>query len=185
TGGAFSMEYQTKRVSSERVATQSTLSVIGECIDQFAPGCTGIQKILNARCPLVRFSHQPSGLQCDLTANNRIAMRSTELLYIYSNIDPRVRALVFGVRCWARAQGITSNIPGSWITNFSLTMMVLFLLQKRNPPIIPTLDQLRDLAGNAGQEISVSFPCHYFGTLCHNIPKHPCVTSARAIHYIT
>ncbi|XP_038654167.1 poly(A) RNA polymerase, mitochondrial [Scyliorhinus canicula] len=161
TGGAFSMEYQTKRVSSERVATQSTLSVIGECIDQFAPGCTGIQKILNARCPLVRFSHQPSGLQCDLTANNRIAMRSTELLYIYSNIDPRVRALVFGVRCWARAQGITSNIPGSWITNFSLTMMVLFLLQKRNPPIIPTLDQLRDLAEVEDKYVIESHDCTF------------------------
>ncbi|XP_078393941.1 poly(A) RNA polymerase, mitochondrial [Cetorhinus maximus] len=161
TGGAFSMEYQTKRVASERVATQSTLSVIGECIDQFAPGCTGIQKILNARCPLVRFSHQPSGFQCDLTANNRIAMRSTELLYIYSNVDPRVRALVFGVRCWARAQGITSNVPGSWITNFSLTMMVLFLLQKRNPPIIPTLDQLRDLAEIEDEYIVESHDCTF------------------------
>ncbi|GCC26688.1 poly(A) RNA polymerase, mitochondrial isoform X1 [Chiloscyllium punctatum] len=157
----FSMEYQTKRVASERVATQNTLSVIGECIDQFAPGCVGIQKILNARCPLVRFSHQPSGFQCDLTANNRIAMRSTELLYIYSNIDPRVRALVFGVRCWARVQGITSSVPGCWITNFSLTMMVLFLLQKRNPPIIPTLDQLRDLAEAEDECIIESHDCTF------------------------
>ncbi|XP_051871545.1 poly(A) RNA polymerase, mitochondrial [Pristis pectinata] len=161
TGGAFSMEYQTKRVASERVATQSILSVIGECIDQFAPGCTGMQKILNARCPLVRFSHQPSGLQCDLTANNRIAMRSTELLYVYSNIDPRVRALVFGIRCWARVQGITSSIPGAWITNFSLTMMVLFLLQKRNPPIIPTLDQLKDQAEEKDKHIIESHDCTF------------------------
>ncbi|XP_067863371.1 poly(A) RNA polymerase, mitochondrial [Heptranchias perlo] len=161
TGSGFSMEYQTKRVPSERVATQSTLSVIGECIDQFAPGCTGLQKILNARCPLVRFSHQPSGFQCDLTANNRIAMRSTELLYIYSNIDPRVRALVFGVRCWARVQGITSSIPGAWITNFSLTIMVLFLLQKRNPPIIPTIDQLKDLAEAKDKYVIESHDCTF------------------------
>uniref|UniRef100_A0A8C7KGN5 Mitochondrial poly(A) polymerase n=1 Tax=Oncorhynchus kisutch TaxID=8019 RepID=A0A8C7KGN5_ONCKI len=46
---------RTKR--SERAATQSILSVIGEC------------KILNARCPLVRFTHRPLGFQCDLTAN--------------------------------------------------------------------------------------------------------------------
>ncbi|XP_059827982.1 poly(A) RNA polymerase, mitochondrial [Hypanus sabinus] len=161
TGRAFSMEYQTKRVASERVATQSILSVIGECIDQFAPGCTGMQKILNARCPLVRFSHQPSGFQCDLTANNRIAMRSTELLYIYSNIDPRVRALVFSIRYWARVHGITSSIPGAWITNFSLTMMILFLLQKRNPPIIPTLDQLKDLAEEKDKHIIESHDCTF------------------------
>lgn len=74
-------------------------------------------------------------------------MKSSELLYIYGNLDPRVRALVFTARCWARAHGLTSSIPGPWITNFSLTMMVLFFLQKRNPPIVPTLDQLKELAG--------------------------------------
>ncbi|XP_043913486.1 poly(A) RNA polymerase, mitochondrial isoform X2 [Protopterus annectens] len=143
----FAIEFQMKRVPSQRIATQNILSVIGECIEQFGPGCVGVQKILNARCPLVRFSHQPSGFQCDLTANNRIAIKTSELLYIYGNLDPRVRPLVFSIRCWAHIHGITSRIPGAWITNFSLTMMVLFFLQKRNPPIIPTLDQMKNIAG--------------------------------------
>lgn len=68
---SLSLEFQLKRVSSDRVVTQSVLSVLGESLDQFAPGCVGVQKILNARCPLLRFAHQPSGFQCDLTANNR------------------------------------------------------------------------------------------------------------------
>ncbi|XP_053198444.1 poly(A) RNA polymerase, mitochondrial [Scomber japonicus] len=143
------LEYQMKRTNSERAVTQSILSVIGTCVDQFGPGCVGVQKILNARCPLVRFAHQPSGFQCDLTANNRVAMKSSELLYIYGQLDPRVRCLVFTVRCWARAHGITSSIPGAWISNFSLTVMVLFFLQRRSTPILPTLDHLRDLAGPA------------------------------------
>lgn len=67
----LSLEYQMKRANSERAVTQSILSVIAACVDQFGPGCVGVQKILNARCPLVRFAHQPSGFQCDLTANNR------------------------------------------------------------------------------------------------------------------
>ncbi|MED6248396.1 hypothetical protein ATANTOWER_032830 [Ataeniobius toweri] len=142
----LSLEYQMKRTNSERHVTQSILSVIGECVDHFGPGCVGVQKILNARCPLVRFAHQPSGFQCDLTANNRVAMKSTELLYLYGELDPRVRSLVFTIRCWARAHGVTSSIPGAWITNFALTVMVLFFLQKRTPPIIPKLDYLRDLA---------------------------------------
>ncbi|KAF7647066.1 hypothetical protein LDENG_00177920 [Lucifuga dentata] len=143
----LSLEYQMKHTSSERAATQRILSVIGECVDQFGPGCVGMHKILNARCPLVRFTHQPSGFQCDLTAKNKVAMKSTELLYLYGKLDPRVRLLVFTVRSWARAHSITSSIPGAWITNFSLTVMVLFFLQRRSPPIIPTLDQLRNLAG--------------------------------------
>ncbi|XP_031508283.1 poly(A) RNA polymerase, mitochondrial isoform X2 [Papio anubis] len=146
TSGNFLMEFQVKNVPSERIATQKILSVIGECLDHFGPGCVGVQKILNARCPLVRFSHQASGFQCDLTTNNRIALTSSELLYIYGTLDSRVRALVFGIRCWARAHSLTSSIPGAWITNFSLTMMVIFFLQRRSPPILPTLDSLKTLA---------------------------------------
>lgn len=67
----LSLEFHLKRVSSERVVTQGVLSIIGESLERIAPGCVGIQKILNARCPLLRFAHQPSGFQCDLTANNR------------------------------------------------------------------------------------------------------------------
>lgn len=140
------VEFQMKRTSSERAVTQSVLSVVAECLEQFGPGCVGVQKILNARCPLVRFAHQPSGFQCDLTASNRVAMRSAELLYLLGELDPRVRPLVFTVRCWARVHGVTSSIPGAWITNFSLTLMVLFFLQRRSPPILPTLDHLKELA---------------------------------------
>ncbi|XP_040922330.1 poly(A) RNA polymerase, mitochondrial isoform X2 [Toxotes jaculatrix] len=161
----LSLEYQMKRANSERSVTQSILSVIGECVDQFGPGCVGVQKILNARCPLVRFAHQPSGFQCDLTANNRVAMKSTELLYLYGELDPRVRCLVFTVRCWARAHGVTSSIPGAWITNFSLTVMVLFFLQRRSPPIIPTLDQLRDLAGPADKSVIEGNDCTFVSDL--------------------
>ncbi|XP_044032638.1 poly(A) RNA polymerase, mitochondrial [Siniperca chuatsi] len=157
----LSLEYQMKRANSERAVTQSTLSVIAECVDQFGPGCVGVQKILNARCPLVRFAHQPSGFQCDLTANNRVAMKSTELLYLYGVLDPRVRCLVFTVRCWARAHGITSSIPGAWITNFSLTVMVLFFLQRRSSPLIPTLDHLRDLAGPADKSVIEGNDCTF------------------------
>uniref|UniRef100_A0A8C9P9U2 Mitochondrial poly(A) polymerase n=1 Tax=Spermophilus dauricus TaxID=99837 RepID=A0A8C9P9U2_SPEDA len=144
--GNFLVEFQVKNVPSERIATQKILSVIGECLDHFGPSCVGVQKILNARCPLVRFSHQASGFQCDLTTNNRIALKSSELLYIYGALDSRVRALVFSVRCWARAHSLTTSIPGAWITNFSLTMMVIFFLQQRSPPILPTLDSLKTLA---------------------------------------
>nr|XP_023679429.1 poly(A) RNA polymerase, mitochondrial [Paramormyrops kingsleyae] len=165
TGSSYSLEYQLKRTSTERVATQSILSVIGECVDQFGPGCVGIQKILNARCPLVRFSHQPSGFQCDLTANNRVAMKSSELLYLYGQLDERVRALVFSVRCWARVQGVTSNIPGAWLTNFTLTMLVVFFLQKRSPPLIPTLDHLQALAGPKDKSIIDGNDCTFVSDL--------------------
>ncbi|XP_012870210.1 PREDICTED: poly(A) RNA polymerase, mitochondrial isoform X2 [Dipodomys ordii] len=163
--GNFLMEFQVKSVPSERIATQKILSVIGECLDHFGPGCVGLQKILNARCPLVRFSHQPSGFQCDLTTNNRIALKSSELLYIYGALDSRVRALVFSIRHWARTHSLTSSIPGAWITNFSLTMMVIFFLQRRSPPILPTLDSLKSLAGAEDKCIIEGNNCTFLSDL--------------------
>ncbi|XP_048223540.1 poly(A) RNA polymerase, mitochondrial [Perognathus longimembris pacificus] len=163
--GNFWMEFQVKSVPSERIATQKILSVIGECLDHFGPGCVGVQKILNARCPLVRFSHQPSGFQCDLTTNNRIALKSSELLYIYGALDSRVRALVFSIRHWARTHSLTSNIPGAWITNFSLTMMVIFFLQRRSPPILPTLDSLKSLAGTEDKCVIEGNNCTFLSDL--------------------
>ncbi|XP_037693891.1 poly(A) RNA polymerase, mitochondrial isoform X2 [Choloepus didactylus] len=165
TSGNFLTEFQVKSVPSERIATQKILSVIGECLDQFGPGCVGVQKILNARCPLVRFSHQACGFQCDLTTNNRIALKSSELLYIYGALDSRVRALVFSIRCWARAHSLTSSIPGAWITNFSLTMMVIFFLQRRSPPILPTLDYLKTLADAEDKCIIEGHNCTFISDL--------------------
>uniref|UniRef100_A0A8C9N0D8 Mitochondrial poly(A) polymerase n=1 Tax=Serinus canaria TaxID=9135 RepID=A0A8C9N0D8_SERCA len=159
--GPFEMEYQMKRLPSERLATQRILSVIGDCLDNFGPGCGNVQKILNARCPLVKFSHKPTGFQCDLSVSNSIAIRSSELLYIYGCLDSRVRALVFTIRCWARVHGLTNSAPGTWITNFSLTMMVMFFLQRRSPPIIPTLDQLKDLAGEKDKHIIGGYDCSF------------------------
>ncbi|KAM5158304.1 poly(A) RNA polymerase, mitochondrial [Mantella aurantiaca] len=70
--GPFVTEYWMRRVSSSRVVQQKILSIIGDCIDSFGPGCTKVQKILNARCPLVGFFHQATGFNCDLTADNSL-----------------------------------------------------------------------------------------------------------------
>lgn len=106
----------------------------------------------------------------------RVAMKSSELLFLYGQLDPRVRHLVFGVRCWARAHSITSTIPGAWITNFSLTVMVVFFLQQRGPPILPTLDRLKELAGILHSTSTVMLLCSFLSFVqycqyCHTKAK--------------
>ena len=80
----------------------------------------------------------------------RSAVYMSELLYILGESDWRVRPLVFAVRSWAREIGLTNPTPGRWITNFSLTLLVLFYLQqhsKRHGPVLPTLNTMISLAG--------------------------------------
>ena len=46
-------------------------SLVIDVLRSFAPGCINIIPVLTAKCPLVKFTHQPSGLSCDLSVNNR------------------------------------------------------------------------------------------------------------------
>ncbi|XP_066301020.1 poly(A) RNA polymerase, mitochondrial-like [Branchiostoma lanceolatum] len=163
------MEYEVKTVPTERAATQNLLSTVGQSLGEFVPSCRNVQYILNARCPLVKFTHEASGIQCDLTSNNSIALKSSELLNLYSRIDPRVPPLVYAVRHWARMHHITSNMPGGWITNFSLTALVIFFLQYTNKPVLPGIDALKELADKADTCILEGNDC----TLVSDLTKVP------------
>lgn len=70
----------------------------------------------------------------------------SELLYLYDKIDWRFCPLVTAVRQWAAWAKLTSPTPGNQITNFTLTLMVVFFLQRRTPPILPTLGEMIKLA---------------------------------------
>ena len=65
-------------------------------------------------------------------------MANSDLLRCYMSLDPRVPQLVFIVRAWARAKGLTI---GKQLSNYALTLMVLYFLQMRTPPVIPSLQQ--------------------------------------------
>lgn len=66
----------------------------------------------------------------------------SELLYMFGQIDARVMPLVFSVRRWALSVGITNPSPGRWISNFSLTCLVIFYLQHMSEPILPAINEL-------------------------------------------
>ena len=51
-------------------------SLVIDMLRSFAPGCTSIIPVLTAKCPLIKFMHQPSGLSCDLSVNNRYLLMS-------------------------------------------------------------------------------------------------------------
>lgn len=72
----------------------------------------------------------------------------SDFLYMMGEIDDRVRPLVFTIRKWAKAVGLTNASPGRWITNFSLTLLVLaFLQQPGQSQMLPSLNTLVKFAG--------------------------------------
>lgn len=66
----------------------------------------------------------------------------SEVFYNFCQIDVRVRELTFIIRKWAQVVGLTNPSPGRWITNFSLSSLVIFYLQQLENPILPPINNL-------------------------------------------
>lgn len=66
----------------------------------------------------------------------------SELLYMFTQIDERVAPLVSSIRRWAQTSGVTNTSPGPWISNFSLTCLVIFYLQQLMKPVLPSINTL-------------------------------------------
>lgn len=62
----------------------------------------------------------------------------SDLFYTFSKLDPRVRPLVFYIRRWAEeSKVIHGQQPSPNITNYMLTCMVIFFLQRLKEPVLP------------------------------------------------
>ncbi|KAA6429640.1 MAG: alpha beta hydrolase [Trebouxia sp. A1-2] len=82
-----------------------------------------------------------AGIHCDVTVGNTNAVIHSTVLSYLTNIDSRFSPLVRLVKLWARAQGINDSSRGTF-SSYALTLMVVFLLQRQQPPILPPLHQL-------------------------------------------
>lgn len=119
---------------------------IAKIIQTFLPGCQDVQKILNARVPIIKYSHQFAGLECDLSMSSSSGLHMSRLLHLWAHIDWRVRPLVTAVRTWAKAQGLVKNYrPTAFFTNFTLTLLVVCYLQQVHG-ILPSLNTLAESA---------------------------------------
>ncbi|XP_018302048.1 poly(A) RNA polymerase, mitochondrial isoform X2 [Mycetomoellerius zeteki] len=127
--------------NSDRHETKEFLGILANIMQHFIPGILNVRRILEARVPIIKFCYDYTRTECDLSATNMTAIYMTELLNLYGEMDWRIRPLVIVIRVWAKNQELTSDIPGHWITNFPLTLLVLFFLQQKK--ILPSLKILK------------------------------------------
>lgn len=129
-------------LNNERSQTQRQMETLGDILHLFLPAVSHVRRILQARVPIIKFNHECLDLEVDLSMSNLTGLYMSELLYLFGEVDERVRPLVFCIRKWASATGITNPSPGRWTSNFSLTLLVLFFLQQLKKPILPSVNQL-------------------------------------------
>lgn len=155
-GSQSRLIFHTKEfLSNTRLQTQRNIDRIGDILELFLPGIGNVRRILKARIPIVKYNHELLDLEIDLSMSNLSGVYMSELLYLFGELDSRVKPLVFVIRKWANAVGLTnSSVPGPWITNFSLTCLVLFFLQQTKRPILPPINLLVKSAAPEDQRIT-------------------------------
>ncbi|KAM9359903.1 terminal uridylyltransferase 7 [Symphorus nematophorus] len=106
-------------------------------------GLKNILPITTAKVPIVKFYHVRTGLEGDISLYNTLALHNTHLLASYAAIDRRVKILCYVMKVFAKMCDIGDASRGS-LSSYAYTLMVLFFLQQRNPPVIPVLQEIYD-----------------------------------------
>ncbi|BFG30378.1 hypothetical protein CerSpe_166520 [Prunus speciosa] len=96
----------------------------------------GVQAIMTARVPIIKFIDCGTGIECDLSVENRDGIQKSQILHIVSGIDERFQKLSFLMKAWAKAHNINSPKDRT-LSSLSIIQLVAFHLQTRDPPIIP------------------------------------------------
>ncbi|KAH8245725.1 hypothetical protein KR038_001219 [Drosophila bunnanda] len=147
--------YHTKEnLSNGRSQTQRHMECFGDMLHLFLPGVCHVRRILQARVPIIKYHHEHLDLEIDLSMSNLTGYYMSELLYMFGELDVRVRPLTFSIRRWAQSCGLTNPSPGRWISNFSLTCLVMFFLQQLRQPILPTIAALTKAAEPSDMRIT-------------------------------
>ncbi|XP_029367292.1 terminal uridylyltransferase 7 isoform X2 [Echeneis naucrates] len=107
------------------------------------PGLKNILPITTAKVPIVKFYHIRTGLEGDISLYNTLALHNTRLLASYAAIDRRVKILCYVMKVFAKMCDIGDASRGS-LSSYAYTLMVLFFLQQRSPPVIPVLQEIYD-----------------------------------------
>lgn len=82
------------------------------------------------------------GIQCDINFSNYVAVYNTTLLRCYCKCDRRVRPMVLFVKGWSKARKINTPYHGT-LSSYGYVMMVLhYLMNIAQPPVIPNLQHL-------------------------------------------
>lgn len=95
-----------------------------------------------AQVPILHWAPQRPGMvSCDISINNDLAVVNSRLIGQYVRLDERLRTLGLCLKTWAHARNINDRSRGT-ISSFALVLMLINFLQRRKPPVLPSLQDI-------------------------------------------
>lgn len=83
--------YQDKRTEGSRAPWARHMQCVADLLELRVAGAARVQRILNARVPIVKFAHHYTDLECDLCYNNMSVPYFKQInpsIFIHSFIHP-------------------------------------------------------------------------------------------------
>ncbi|XP_013384286.1 speckle targeted PIP5K1A-regulated poly(A) polymerase [Lingula anatina] len=138
------------------------VKAIRRTIQRHIPECQNVVFVPSQRCPVCRFTFRSSGIKCDVSVSNRLALRNTKFLRLCTELDVRLSPLVYAIRYWAKCRDIAGNIQsGTKLNNYALCLLVVFYLQNLEKPILPSIQQLADYCGPEEKVVIEDWDCSF------------------------
>ncbi|KAJ1269658.1 hypothetical protein BS78_07G228700 [Paspalum vaginatum] len=122
----------------------------------------GVSPILSARVPVLKAIDRETGVECDVSVENKDGMSRSMILKFISSIDERFQILCYLIKFWAKVHDVNSP-KDQTMSSMAIISLVAFHLQTRRPPILPAFSAiLKDGSDFASIEKNVS-PFKGFG----------------------
>ena len=98
--------------------------------EQWIDELSYLEVIEKTRVPLVKFQHEPTGIQVDVCFNQTTGPQAATLVHSYMRSLPPLRPLTFVLKSFLASRGLNQPYTGG-IGSFMLQMMIVSFLQHR------------------------------------------------------
>ncbi|XP_015108865.1 terminal uridylyltransferase Tailor [Diachasma alloeum] len=145
--------YSEENSSSEEILDR--LENIGQCLLEDVENWQISRAIRSCRIPIIKVTHKPTGIKCDISFTNCLGVENTKMIRAYCDKYPLCRVLIIFVKNWMKQCALTGQ---DGFNSYGIVWLVIYFLQVKR--VLPSVSELIDRGKQsriiAGWETGVS-----------------------------
>lgn len=114
--------------SGEMSHSTITTDTLASLLEKSGTYFSNVESLPDARIPIVKFKIDAFDLTGDISLENRLALRNTQLLAAYAGLDHRVPILATNLKVLTKNFGICDGSIG-FLSSYAYNLMMIYYLQ--------------------------------------------------------